>query len=424
MLHGHYSEGCSWRFSYDDAGRIKRFFVKVSIPLFRRGSAVVVVAALAAGTLAGCTIDRTSVSETQAQAVESAAPAPLEFSVTQAADDINPAEPVTVTSAEGLKQVTMTNEDGNIVESELSSDGRQWSTAEVLGYGRTYTVQAEDRAGQAKTLSFSTVNPASTTGVALSPLDGSTVGVAQTIAFRFGTAVEDRHAAQDAITITTSPEVEGGFYWLNNSELRWRPAEYWTPGTEVSVDVDLYGVDLGGGVYGSKDNAASFTIGDDVRTVVDDASKTMTVYRNGEVLRSIPVSLGRDTAEWATPNGTYIIGDEHASLLMDSATFGLGYDQGGYRTEVDYATQMSYSGIYVHAAPWSVGDQGYRNVSHGCINVTTEAAQWFQNTVKRGDPVVVQNTVGTTLSGYDGLGDWNIPWETWGKGNVNETSAW
>lgn len=398
--------------------------MKVSIPLFRRGSAVVAVVALAAATLAGCTIDRASVGEPQAQAVESPAPAPLEFSVPQAAEDINPAEPVTVTSAEGLKQVAMTNEDGKAVESELSADGTQWSTAEVLGYSRTYTVQAEDRAGQTKTIRFSTTSPASTTGVALSPMDGSTVGVAQTIAFRFGTAVADRHAAQDAITITTSPEVAGGFFWLNNSELRWRPAEYWTPGTEVSVKVDLYGVDLGGGVYGSQDNAASFTIGDDVRTVVDDATKTMAVYRNGELLRSIPVSLGRDTAEWATPNGTYIIGDEHSSLVMDSTTFGLAYDQGGYRTEVDYATQMSYSGIYVHAAPWSVGDQGYRNVSHGCINVTTEAAQWFQNNVKRGDPVVVQNTVGRTLSGYDGLGDWNIPWETWGKGNVNETSAW
>jgi lipoprotein-anchoring transpeptidase ErfK/SrfK len=398
--------------------------VKVSIPLLMRGSAIMVVAALTAGTLASCTIDRVSVSETQDQVVESTAPAPLEFSVADAAEGVNPAEPVMVTSPEGLEQVIMTNEDGKVVDSELSADGAQWSTTEVLGYSRTYTVQAEDRTGQTKTLSFSTANPASTTGVALSPLDGSTVGVAQTIAFRFGTPVEDRQAAQDAITITTSPEVEGGFFWLNNSELRWRPAEYWTPGTEISVKVDLYGVDLGGGVYGSQDNGASFTIGEDVRTVVDDATKTMTVYRNGEVLRSIPVSLGRDTQQWATPNGTYIIGDEHSSLVMDSTTFGLGYDQGGYRTEVDYATQMSYSGIYVHAAPWSAGDQGYRNVSHGCINVTTEAAQWFQSVVKRGDPVVVQNTVGVTLSGYDGLGDWNIPWETWGKGNVNETSAW
>lgn len=89
-----------------------------------------------------------------------------------------------------------------------------------------------------------------------------------------------------------------------------------------------------------------------------------------------------------------------------------------------FATQMSYSGIYVHAAPWSVAEQGNSNVSHGCINVTTEAAEWFQNTVKRGDIVTVKNTVGSTLSGYDGLGDWNIPWSVWKDGNADETSAW
>ena len=85
---------------------------------------------------------------------------------------------------------------------------------------------------------------------------------------------------------------------------------------------------------------------------------------------------------------------------------------------------MSYSGIFVHAAPWSVGSQGVENVSHGCINVSTDNAQWFQDNLKRGDIVQVRNTIGEELSGYDGLGDWNIPWETWSKGNVNETSAW
>ncbi|QGU05384.1 Putative L,D-transpeptidase LppS precursor [Corynebacterium comes] len=395
--------------------------MKFRIPLAGRGSAVLMVAALTVGTLTGCTIDRaSSVSETQSRVVESAA-AP-EISVRDGAEDVDPSRPVTVTSAEGLKKVTMTNQDGKVVESELSTDGTQWSTAEVLGYHRTYTITAEDRGGQTATTTFSTVSPVSTTGVALAPLEDSTVGVAQTITLRFGTAVKDRQAAQDAITITTSPEVEGAFYWLNNSELRWRPKEFWTPGTRVDVRADVYGADLGGGVYGSQDNGTSFTIGEDVRTVVDDATKSMTVYRNGEALRTIPVSLGAD--KWATPNGTYVIGDRHESLVMDSTTFGLAYDQGGYRTEVDYATQMSWSGIYVHAAPWSVGDQGRRNVSHGCINVTTEAAAWFQDVVKRGDPVEVRNTVGDVLSGYDGLGDWNIPWETWRKGNADDTSSW
>ena len=104
---------------------------------------------------------------------------------------------------------------------------------------------------------------------------------------------------------------------------------------------------------------------------------------------------------------------------MDSSTFGLAVDAGGYRTSVNYATQMSYSGIYVHSAPWSIGAQGVYNQSHGCINISPEAAQWFQSVVKRGDIVRVFNTGGEQLNPFDGLGDWNMDWETWSKGNTN-----
>ena len=382
-------------------------------------------------TLSGCTIERSghaqeeegnSAASGTEEATELAAPA---VSVEDDATDVDPSEPVVVKSlGDGLEKVTMLNEQGYEVEADYSDDRRSWTTSEMLGYNRTYTLTATDRNGETSTTVFSTAQPAATTTVALSPLADSVVGVGQTIAFRFGTPIADRHAAEEAITVTTSPEVEGGFYWLNNSELRWRPAEYWEPGTEVTVEADIYGTDLGDGVWGASDNATNFTIGDRVEAVVDDNTKTMEVYRNGTLLRTIPVSLGRDTDEWATPNGIYIIGDRNPSMIMDSTTFGLGYDQGGYRTPVDFATQMSYSGIYVHAAPWSAAEQGYSNVSHGCINVTTEAAQWFQNTVKRGDIVTVKNTVGSTLSGYDGLGDWNIPWSVWKDGNADETSAW
>ncbi|HJE11979.1 MAG TPA: Ig-like domain-containing protein [Corynebacterium glutamicum] len=388
------------------------------------------LAVLAIGSLAltGCTIERSDAQEqssqqsTEVEAEEAQAPV---ISVDDGDEDVDPSESVIVKSmSDGLGKVTMTNEEGYEVESELSDDGRSWTTAETLGYNRTYTIKASDKNGETATASFSTATPAATTNVALSPLADSVVGVGQTIGFRFGSPVKDRQAAQDAITVTTSPKVEGGFYWLNNSELRWRPAEYWEPGTEVTVEADIYGKDLGGGVWGETDNATNFTIGDKVEAVADDATKTMSVYKNGELLRTMPVSFGRDTSEWATPNGTYIIGDRNESMIMDSTTFGLGYEEGGYRTPVKYATQMSYSGIYVHAAPWSVGAQGSYNTSHGCINVSTENAQWFQETVKRGDIVTVKNTIGETLSGYDGLGDWNIPWSEWSKGNADQTSAW
>lgn len=385
-----------------------------------RAVAVALAAVLVAGVLSACTVDRREADASAGGSLNAEGQPiahPPELSIDDGAEGHDPSIPITVTSqGEGLRAVEMTNEDGKVVESVLSDDGKSWSTDEVLGYHRTYTLTAEDRNGQVSTATFKTVSPESTASVYLSPVENATVGVAQTIAFRFSSIIEDRQAAQDGITITTEPQVEGAFYWISNVEVRWRPEEYWAPGTQVSVEADIYGQDLGGGRYGESNNATSFTIGDEVQTVVDDATKSMTVYRNGEALRTIPVSLGRD--EWATPNGTYIIGDQHESLLMDSTTFGLALDAGGYQTPVQYATQMSYSGIFVHAAPWSVAQQGYQNTSHGCINVTTEAAAWFQDVVKRGDPVVVKNTVGGTLPGYDGLGDWNVPWETWSAGNT------
>ncbi|WP_459588525.1 L,D-transpeptidase [Corynebacterium camporealensis] len=392
----------------------------------RRLLALTTVTAVAIAA-AACTIDSAAEDhdgQQQEQTEETTQDKPKdkapEISVKDGATDVDPSELVTVTSqGEGLEEVTMVNESGYVVEEKLSDDGMEWSTDEVLGYNRTYTLTAVDENGKEKDITFSTMEASATADVALSPTPGSEVGVGQVIAVRFGAYVNDREAAEEAIKVETSPEVEGAFYWVNGQEVRWRPQYYWEPGTEVSVKVDLYGTDLGGGVMGGSDAETNFTIGDRVVSIVDNATKTMKVYRNQKLLREIPVSLGRD-GQWDTPNGRYIIGDEHEQLLMDSSTFGLAKEDGGYETLVDYATQMSYSGIYVHAAPWSVWAQGNTNTSHGCINVTTEAAAWFQDVVKRGDIVRVKNTNGGTLNPLDGLGDWNMSWKQWSKGNADE----
>lgn len=342
-----------------------------------------------------------------------------EFSVEDGAEDVDPFTPVTVTSlGEGLQTVTMTNEVGYVVQETLSEDGKVWSSDETLGYNRTYTIEALDMNGKSKTITFTTPVVNGTTAAGLSPMDGSTVGVGQTIAVRFGQPIQDREAAQEAIEIKTSPEVEGAFYWLNDYEVRWRPQYFWEPGTEVEVKANIKGVDLGGGIRGDDDYSTAFTIGDRIISVVDDNTKTMKVYKNQKLLREIPVSLGTDYSRWATPNGRYIVGDMHAQMTMDSETFGYSLEEGGYRTDVNYATQLSYSGIYVHGAPWSVWAQGNTNTSHGCINMTDEDAAWFQSISQRGDIVRVKNTTGPRLSVYDGLGDWNLSWKSWSAGNA------
>ena len=303
------------------------------------------------------------------------------------------------------------------VEGTFNKDRTTWTAGEKLGFGRQYTLKAKSGKETLKQ-TFTTVTAYGTQSYSLAPLDGSTVGVGQTIALRFDSAVADREAVEEAITVETSPKVEGAFYWITAQEVRWRPENYWKPGTEVTVTTDLYGVEIGDGVYGTADQEASFTIGDETRAVVDDATKTMTIYQNGQATKTMPVSLGRDGTEYATPNGVYMVGDQHESILMDSSTFGLAVENGGYKKDVAYATQMSYSGIYIHSAPWSVWAQGNTNTSHGCVNVSPENALWVLNNFKRGDIVEVKNTTGSTLSGSDGLGDWNIDWKTWKAGNA------
>nr|WP_278763860.1 Ig-like domain-containing protein [Corynebacterium argentoratense] len=368
--------------------------------------------------LAGCTIDRGS--QEEAAAASSEKKLPPVASVDNGETDVNPAEPITVKALSGtLSDVTMSNQDGKVVESKLSADKKSWTTDEPLGFYRTYTIVAHDTEGGTSTIEFSTTEPAAVADAYLSPLADSTVGIGQVISIHFTQSIVDRKAAQDTVSITTNPPVEGAFYWLNNQELRWRPKDFWTPGTTVDVDVKAYGANLGGGIYGDGNNHTNFTIGDAVIATADDNTKQITVTRNGEVIKTMPTSMG--SAKFPTPNGTYVVGDRNADLIMDSSTYGLAIDApDGYRTDVKFATQMSWSGIYVHAAPWSVWAQGSQNTSHGCLNVSTENAQWFFNNMKRGDPVIVKNTIGGTLSGYDGLGDWNIPWTEWSAGNADD----
>ena len=49
--------------------------------------------------------------------------------------------------------------------------------------------------------------------------------------------------------------------------------------------------------------------------------------------------------------------------------------------------RVTYSGEFIHAAPWSVGSQGYANVSHGCTGMSTANADWLYHMTVRGDVV-------------------------------------
>ncbi len=335
---------------------------------------------------------------------------------------VSPAAPMTFQVEDGkFTNVSLLTPEQKPVSGTLAADGRSWATTEPLGYGRTYQLVAEAvglGGATTSTMSFTTTSPDNKTKPYLIPGEGEVVGIGQPVAIQFDENIPDRKAAQEAIKITTEPAVEGAFYWVNNREVRWRPEHFWAPGTKVTIDVNVYGKDLGDGLYGADDIHSNFTIGDAVIFTADDATKQVTVEKNGQVIRTMPTSMGKDSTP--TDNGIYIVADKHREIIMDSSTYGVAVNSpDGYRTPVDFATRISYSGIFFHSAPWSVGQQGYSNTSHGCLNLSPENARWVFENAKRGDITIVKNTVGGTLSGVDGLGDWNIPWSEWKAGNAD-----
>ncbi|MDL9938514.1 Ig-like domain-containing protein [Gordonia sp. ABSL1-1] len=333
---------------------------------------------------------------------------------------VMPGAPIVVAAHAGrLTSVALSGPDGRVT-GHLRDGGQSWVPDGTLDYGADYTLTAVARgvdSDGARQLRFSTASADSLASVASVTDDGETVGVGQPVMINFDSPVVDKRTAQRAITIRTDPPVPGAFYWVNDSMLRWRPQHFWASGTKVTVDARLRGISLGNGVYGANDLHTSFRVGRRFVAIADDNTKTITVWVGGKVVRTMPTSMGKDSSP--TNTGTYIVAERDPSVIMDSSTYGVPVKSaGGYREVVYDATRISFSGIYVHAAPWSVGDQGNTDVSNGCLNVSPDNAAWFLGKALRGDIVIVKNTVGPPLPGDDGLGDWNVPWSTWQRGNA------
>jgi lipoprotein-anchoring transpeptidase ErfK/SrfK len=226
------------------------------------------------------------------------------------------------------------------------------------------------------------------------PVNGSTVGVGEPIIINFARPIADKPMAEQAIHVSSNPPVSGKFYWLTPSQVRWRPLSFWPAHTAVHVDA-----------AGTQNN---FVTGDSLIATADDATHTLTVSRNGTVEQTFPMSMGMAAGGHQTPNGTYYVLDKKAKVVMDSSTYGVPVNSTyGYKVDVQDAVQFDNSGDYVHSAPWSVSDQGKRDVSHGCINISPSNARWFFTNFGAGDPIVVKNSVGT-YSKNDGSNDWQL----------------
>ncbi|UMB69241.1 L,D-transpeptidase [Mycobacterium paraterrae] len=243
-------------------------------------------------------------------------------------------------------------------------------------------------------------NPAPFTGQppfvppTFNPVNGATVGVAEPIIINFARPIADKPMAEQAIHVSSTPPVPGKFYWLTPSQVRWRPNSFWPAHTAVHVDA-----------AGTQSN---FVVGDALQATADDATHQLVITRNGTVEQTFPMSMGMAAGGHQTPNGTYYVLDKKAKVVMDSSTYGVPVNSTyGYKVDVEDAVQFDNSGDYVHSAPWSVADQGKRDVSHGCINISPTNAKWFFANFGTGDPIIVKNSVGN-YSKNDGSNDWQL----------------
>jgi lipoprotein-anchoring transpeptidase ErfK/SrfK len=259
----------------------------------------------------------------------------------------------------------------------------------------------------------------------LSPGDGDTVGIGSPIVatFNYDVPMKMRAAVEGRLSVRTAPSVVGAWHWMNAREVHWRPPTYWKPGTKVTIGADLQGLDFGHGIWGGMgDHTTSFRIGDAHISEVDIATHEMHVYDNGKLIETFPVSTGRD--QYPTMDGVHVAIEKSAVVQMNSATVGIFPGNPDYYDETVYwDVRISDGGEFVHAAPWSVADQGNTNVSHGCVNLSTANAEWFYHWALRGDVVDVFNGVRPPSSTDPGTEDWNMSWHQWLAGDAAPSHA-
>ncbi|MDA0567690.1 Ig-like domain-containing protein [Streptomonospora sp. S1-112] len=245
------------------------------------------------------------------------------------------------------------------------------------------------------------------------PTSGQTVGVGMPVIINFDLPVENKEQVENSMEVTSEEPVQGAWNWFGDQMAVFRPEEYWKPNQAVTVDLRLAGVEASEGVYGIENHQINFEVGREQITTVDDDAHTMTVERDGETVKTFPISNGRgDTRQYTTTSGVHLTMEKYEHLVMDSSTMGIPVDSPeGYKLDVNYAVRFSNSGEFTHAAPWN-GQLGEANASHGCTNMSTADAKWFYEESLMGDPFIVTGT-DRQLEVDNGWGYWQRSWEDW-----------
>ncbi|XVV13989.1 Ig-like domain-containing protein [Actinoplanes sp. CA-131856] len=354
---------------------------------------------------------------------ESEAPKPSTVAVTSPAADaknVVAISPIKYSTEDAdATSVSVTDAAGKEVEGTLDKDAKTFTPAKALSWGTKYTVTVTGPEAEGKTntttSTFTTMaKPAKTIRATSFLGDNQTVGVGMPLIIKFNQSIPEsyRDDVERRMTVTATPAQEGTWHWTSATEVHYRPKVYWKANSKVFYKVALAGVPLGNGYYGRTDMTVDLKIGRSLIMTVSNKTKQMTVKENGKVIKTLPVSLGKPKTP--SSSGTMVVIEKKKHTIFDTMDE-LGPEE-GYRTPIDFAQRITWSGQYIHAAPWSEGKQGKVNVSHGCVNVSEAMGAWLFNKTLMGDVITVSGTEEKLKNG-NGWTDWNMSWEEYKKGS-------
>ncbi|WP_199923064.1 L,D-transpeptidase [Streptomyces sp. NRRL S-813] len=317
---------------------------------------------------------------------------------------------------------------GQAVLGAISADGSGWKPKEQLERGTKYQISATAKDADGRTAAansiFTTVTTANSFIGTYTPDNGTTVGVGMPVKFVFDKPITDRKTVQSHITVTSSTGQQVVGHWFGSQRLDFRPEDYWKAGSKVTMKIDLDGVAGANGVYGVQRKTVTFTVGRSQVSTVDANTQTMTVVRDGQTVRTLPVSTG--SPEHTTYNGKMVISEKFLQTRMDSRTVNLG---GEYNIpDVPHAMRLTDTGTFIHGNYWyNQGNPpfGREGTSHGCVGMADVQggqgdtnAKWFYDNSLIGDVVIVKNSPDKTVAPDNGLNGWNMSWSEWTAGSA------
>jgi lipoprotein-anchoring transpeptidase ErfK/SrfK len=320
--------------------------------------------------------------------------APVTITPANGAKNVDPSAGITVTAKSGtLKNVTVRTA-GDQVAGGMSQGGKVWHSQWALNVSQSYTVTATSDSGSVVTSTFRTLTPGQTFQTQIFEGYKQTYGVGMPIILTFSQPITNKAAVEQSLQVTTSTPVVGAWYWDGSQTLVFRPRDYWPTGTTVSFTGYLNGVKGGPGLYGYHTLTQTFDIGPSLIAIANTATHRTQIYYDGHLRYDWPISSGRPGD--ATPNGSYLTIEKANPVRMKGP---------GYNILVPWSVRFTFSGDYYHDAFWSVNQQGFQNVSHGCVNLSPANAETYYKLAIPGDPITVMNS--------PRAGRWDNGWTEW-----------